>query len=242
MANSLGQLGFSGPPRPMQTVVPIPGPTTTSTKATASNKASLPSAGKTKTKFAVLKGFLPLVLYSMFACAAPLLTLYGDDITISYTEHKFFTIGLATVGALVFVLANDCIVWFNMTYFFHIGIEVKVLDLAIRYAMADGTATEGVVLAWVAIGTILLHLIPPLVLDHPLLLTLVAFAGVPVNASLLAFVETGDLMLLAIYSSIVFLGAVLLIACAECGATSMLSNMKKACRTGNWLVCSYYLY
>lgn len=238
-ANSLGQIGFSSPPRNVHSV----NISSTTPAQPKSSSPSLATAGKSKTKFAVLKGFLPLLLLSCFSCAAPLLTFYGDpNGSITYVQHKFYTIGLATVAAVLFVLANDCIVWFNMAYFFHIGIEVRVLDLAIQYAMANGTPTEGVVLAWTAIGVVLIHLTPFLVLDHPLLLTVVAFAGVPVNAALLAFVDMGDLMLLAIYSSIVFLGAVLLIACAECGATSLLSNFKKACRTGNWLLCSYYLY
>jgi hypothetical protein len=209
------------------------------------------ASSKTKAKVAVLKGFFPLFLFSAFSVAGPLLSFYLEDVERTYVQHKIFTIGLASLAAILFVVANDCIVWFNMAYFFHIGIEVRVLDLAIRYAMDDGTPTEGVVLGWVAIGATLLHLIPPLVFDHPLLLTLVAFAGVPVNASLLAFVETSSLpffvaadsiMLLAIYSSLVFLAAVLLIACAECGATSMLTNFRNACRTGKWLVCSNYLY
>lgn len=197
------------------------------------------AASPPRTSFvSVPKGFLPLLLYSSFFLVFPLLSEYMTyDFTT--TEVRAGTIAAATVGALILVGANDCVAWFNMGLFFHIGVEVGVLDAVMVYAQADTTSTEGMVLAWVAFGIILVHLVPFLLFDHRDLLTLLAFAGVIVNTSALVFIDPTRLLLTASSSSLL-LGLVLLIACIESCHTSMLSQLREACSDGTWIVCLPY--
>ena len=97
----------------------------------------------------------------------------------------------------------------------------------------------GLALAYSAAVVIILHLLPFFLIDHDGLLTLLAFAGVVVNASALAFVDP-TMVLLAAFSATVLLACVLLIACIDCVRTSMLSQLKQACTQGTWLLCVPY--
>ena len=145
----------------------------------------------------VPKGFLPLFFYAAAFLLAPVLYDYVD-----YTWTDSMTrVGLITVSAvyaLFVVFANDCAAWFNMVLFFHIGLEVKVLEVLMDFARVSTTTDGDEILAWTGFAVIIIHLIPFLLVDNTMVLTLFAFAGVMVNAAVLVYLTDAstDLRLL----------------------------------------------
>ena len=203
----------------------------------------------------VPKGFVPLLLYSLAFCAIPLVTYFGGERGLARTSMgaQVATVVGSALVALVVLCANDCVVWFNLVLFFHLGIEIIVTDKVVDYALLADTPTEGKVLGWVAVAVIGTHLLPFFLVDHRGLLAMLAAAGVVVNAAALAYVAPGEtgsgedlvsgdsyLLLLTGFSSTVLLGCVLMINYIDCAGTSMLSQLKQACAEGTWFVCTPY--
>lgn len=198
----------------------------------------VPSTASKPCRMSVFKGFLPLFVYSGLAVALSTTVLFGD-IDFSDNVSRGLTIGAAAGSATAVILANNCATWYNLVLFFHIGIESKVIETAFTYAMADGTSTEGMALAYTAGAVIIVHLLPFLLIDHTGLLILLAYAGVVVNASLLVFVDTTYLMLVVL-SSLALLVMTLLILASKCHKPSMLNQFRCAMRDKTWLTCEPY--
>tara|TARA_B110001450_G_scaffold179082_1_gene167317 strand:- start:1594 stop:2382 length:789 start_codon:yes stop_codon:yes gene_type:complete len=186
----------------------------------------------------VPKGLIPLFAYSLFMLMFPVVDFY-EEIDYTSTPTRVGIITSSFVVALLVVLANDCVVWFNMFLFFHAGVEITVVDTLVTYARASDTDDTGMALAWLAATIIALHLVPFFLVDHAGLLTLLAFAGVVVNASALVFVHPSSLLLTS-FSSLILLALVLLIACIRCTKTSLLSQLRQAMREGTWILCMSY--
>ena len=190
------------------------------------------------TRCSVPKGLIPTILYGLFFVSFPLLSHYRDT-DFTDTDVRIGVIVSSFVASTIILFANDCVAWFNMALFFHLGIEITVIDVLMDYIDAPTTDDTETALAWTAIAVIAIHLIPFFTIDHSGLLTLLAFAGVVVNTSALVFVDSSMLLLTA-FSASVLLACVLLIACIECVRTSMLSQIRQAFTEGTWLVCSKY--
>lgn len=184
-------------------------------------------------------GFLPVLTYASFALVLPVLWFYASyDVTSD--AFKGVTIGLASAAALLVVIANDCCCWYNMVLFFHIGLEVKVLDVTITFARAASTSDTDMGLAIAATTVVVVHLLPFLLSDRFMLLALLAFAGVVVNACTLALLVEPVLLLLVGASSLVLLAATLIVA-GVCGIkTSLLGHLRDAVAKGEFIACKTY--
>lgn len=194
---------------------------------------------KTPSAVKVPKGFLPLLFYSAMFMLAPILYTYVEY-TWTDTMTRASLIAVSAGYAVMVVLANDCVVWFNMVLFFHIGIEVKVLEILYDNAQLETTDTMDEMLFWSAFATIIVHLLPFLLIDKTMLLTLLASAGVIVNSTVLVFLDDSHLLLVG-FSSVSLLGTTLCISGVCDVATSLMTNFYKAMKDGTWLKCSSYL-
>lgn len=230
MSSSLGyRLGCDSVPRIKSSSASLPAPVPA---------PDVPSKRSMPTKLSVPKGFVPATLYSLFFLMFPMLSTYTTfDFTDAWIQAG--TIASSALVAIILVSANDCVAWFNMGLAFHIGIEVGVLDTVAQYALASNTPTEGTVLAWVAFGVIVAHLLPFLFVDRSSLLTLLAFAGIIVNTSALVFIAPSMLLQTALSASLL-LGLVLLVACIDCVNTSLMSQLRQAMKEGTWFLCLPY--
>ena len=143
------------------------------------------------------------VLPSLFVLLAPLFYLYnGLDADYSKGGTQALTACTSAAGAgFVLVFARDTNVLFNVVLFFHVGMEVFVVDRAVRYARDDPSP------AWAYVGLVVaaLHLLPFFVLaTRPRVLLGLATAGVLVNTLLLLLTAPalgGQLLLLVGASS-----------------------------------------
>lgn len=157
----------------------------------------------------VPRGLVPTVAYSLVALAIPLLCFFtSPDFTAD--EVVAVTIGLSGVGGLVVIFANDCCCWYNMMLFFHIGVEAKVVDLALTYAYDDANSERDQTLAMVAGIVIILHLIPFLLTDRIMLLIFLAYVGVVVNTSAIVYLASEQL-LLVVASSLALLSTTMIV-------------------------------
>jgi len=188
----------------------------------------------------VPKGVAPVFLYATLALLLPLLSHYVTyDFDDDMTRAGIIVAGVAAPA--IIILANDCVAWFNMALFFHIGIEVGVMDTLATFALRDNSTASGElpedhekVFSWIAFATIALHLLPPLLADNAMLLTMVAAVGIPVNVISLLYLDTDSLLLVS-FSAGVYLGVVLLIACSNCVRTSLRSQLMSAMNTGSFV-------
>lgn len=190
-------------------------------------------------KMTVPKGFLPTLFFSLFFLSIPLALLFQPwemaDSTAMST--RVLTVGAATLGGLFVILANECVAWFNMALFFHIGVEIKVLQTLADFAQHTDTLSGDSTLGWIAFIVILVHLLPFLVSDRLGLLTLLAYVGLVVNTIAVLYTDYPSLLLVSL-SSGMLLGSTLLIAGIDCIDTSILSTLRKAMKDNTWLVCS----
>jgi hypothetical protein len=205
-----------------------------------------PADKEMSSRISVPKGFLPLLFNAVNFLLVPVFYEYVDY-TWTDSTTRAVVIAASAVYALSVVFANDCVTWFNMVLFFHIGIEVKVLDILMDFARSTTTSDGDEILAWTGFVVIIVHLIPFLLVDNTMFLALLAVAGVIVNAGALVYLtdignELTDLrLLLTGLSSVSLLGATLCIS-GVCGvSTSMLTALQKAMTDGTWLTCSNYL-
>ena len=181
------------------------------------------------------KGFLPLLFYAAASATFPLLLLFA---TFDFADNMVRGLFLAAAAlfALVPVVSNDCCVLYNSVLFFHTGVEVKVIETAFEYAMADTSPDYGVALAYAGGITVIVHLLPFYLMDHPLLLSLLAVVGVPVNVALALFLDD-SMFLLVLLSSYAFLITTRTIVRLNEETPSMLTQLRKALDTGMWITC-----
>ena len=189
-------------------------------------------------KMVCIKGFLPILLFSSLFLSSPLVLFYGD-VDFTRDDVRGCIIGASAALAIVTVIANDCVAWFNFILFFHIGLEVRVLDVLMEFARASTTSDGDMALAWTGFVVILLHLVPFLFVDQKGVLILLSLAGGIVNASALVFLQPALLIgvvLSAINLLIVslFISGICNVQC--CILTSLLTCMKE----GTWITCSTF--
>jgi hypothetical protein len=187
---------------------------------------------------AVPRGLLPVLLYSGFAFALPFLSLYGD-IDYASDGNKAGAIAVAAVAALAVGYANCCRCWFNMMLFFHLALEVRVVDLALSFAYADGTSATDASLAVVAAVVVIAHLVPFLLVDRVLPLSVLAGAGVVVNAAAVVYLDA-SLLLLVGASSVALLALTLVVGGVCEVRTSLLTLLLDAVRSGDCIKCGRY--
>ena len=186
----------------------------------------------------VPKGFLPSLVYAGAFAVAPLIYEYVD---INYTDsgNRSVAIILAALYALLVLAANDCSAWFNMVTFFHIGVEIRVLDKLMSYAQRDGLSDMNQVWAWIGFAVILAHLIPFLLIDQTKTLAILATTGVIVNAAVNVHINEEDLLYVG-FSSVVLLGTTLCVRGICNVKCSILTSLNRAIYEGTWIVCSTY--
>lgn len=184
----------------------------------------------------VPRGFVPTLTYSLYALAIPILWFFVDP--PDYTDNAIIgvTIGVSALTAFVVTLANDCCCWYNMMLFFHIGIESKVVDTALAYATAGTTSDHATALAITGVSVIILHLVPFLLLDSTMIMSLLAFAGVVVNTAVVVYTDS-SLLLLVLASSSALLASTMIIGGVCEIRTSMLSLIKDAVSRRMCLTC-----
>ena len=186
----------------------------------------------------VPRGLIPTLTYTLFAFLAPFLFLYMDyDFTTD--TAKGATIGLSAIAAIVMVLANDCCCWYNMMLAFHTALEVKVLDTSFTFAYASGTSDGSMALAIVGAIIVIVHLIPFYVTDHLMLLGVLAFAGVIVNATILVFLDSSMLLLVGA-SSLALLSTTMIISGVCEIKTSLLSLIRESVIAKKCITCERF--
>lgn len=187
------------------------------------------------------RGFLPLLLYAAAALLFPLLYLYAS---FDFSDDVVRALAVAAAGGLglAVVFANDCCVWFNMALFFHTGVEAVVVDHTMTYIDLATTSDTGKALAWTGIGVVIAHLLPFFLLDRPRLLTLLALAGVPVNAALAVYTQPlpGSVELYYVFVTLSAAGLLLvtrIVLGVDAYAPSLLTKLRGALRDGSLLAC-----
>jgi hypothetical protein len=137
-------------------------------------------------------GLLPLLLYASFFALMPLLFFYMD---YDYANDgtRVGVILSSALAALIVMVANSCVAWFNIALFLHTAVEVRVVKTLFDFA--DDASSADATLAYVTGGVIIAHLVPFFVLEMPRLLSLLAAVGVVVNASALVYVDSSQLPL-----------------------------------------------
>ena len=187
---------------------------------------------------AVPRGLLPTLVYAGLAFVVPFLTFYGTfDFSSAGTQAA--TVALSAVAALVVLYANCCTCWFNMMLFFHIALEVRVVDVALTFAYAEGTSANAAALAITGAVVVIAHLVPFLLVDRVAPLSVLAAAGVVVNSALLVYI-TAQPPLLVGASATALLAFTLVIGGVCEVRTSLLTLLLEAVRTGDCIKCSRY--
>lgn len=134
-------------------------------------------------------GIVFTLLYSAYAALLPLLYYYVEyDFTSDSVRAG--SIVAASMLAIFTILANDCCTWYNMVLFFHTALEIKLLNTALRFATDTSTDNMSMVWTWIGSVVIIVHLVPFFLIDKARLLTLLALAGVPVNAAVALYMMT----------------------------------------------------
>lgn len=210
----------------------------------ASATAPAPSAARRFGSLNVPKGFLPMLLYSAFFFAFPVLNEFME---YDYTDAMVRTsvIGASILAPIILIGANDCVCWFQMALAFHIGQEVVVLSKMLNYYETAGHDHDDSehVWKWIAFGVVVAHLVPFVVYDQPGLLGLLASVGVVVNTVINVLVpDNNDQLLITGFSSMVLLATVLLIVCIDCVKTSLLSQLRMAMTRGAFCSISAFEY
>lgn len=210
-------------PRGLPQVAPTPTP----------QKSMVPSM-----VMGVPRGLVPTLTYSLFAFLVPFLFLYMDyDFTTD--TARGVTIAISAVAALLMVLANDCCCWYNMMLAFHTALEVKVIDTTLTYAYASGTSDGDMALAIVGAVIVIVHLVPFYVTDRLMLLGVLAFAGVIVNATILVFLDSSSLLLVGA-SSLALLAITMIISGVCEIKTSMLSLIRESIIAKRCITCERF--
>ena len=177
------------------------------------------------------QGLFAILLYSSLAITVPVL---HDYLTIDYTTDlsRGVVIGIAAATALLVPLASDACTLYNILLFFHIGNEVIIVDKSLAFAMNTANATADIALAYTGAIVVILHLIPFLILDIPLVLIILAMAGVVVNVAIAVYLVPSQLLLIG-FSATALLTATILVEGISQFKPSLLSNLRK----GRFLTC-----
>jgi len=186
----------------------------------------------------VPRGLIPTLFYVSCAFLAPFLFFYLDY-DLSSHAAKGITIGISAGAALLVVLANDCCCWYNMLLAFHTGLEVKVIDTALKFATESDVSDHGMGLAISGAGVIILHLIPFYTMDNIMLLAFLAFAGVIVNTAVLVYLD--DSLLLVVVGSALFLLMATMLISGICEIkTSLLSLVRTSIVEKKCITCQTF--
>ena len=186
----------------------------------------------------VPKGFLPLAFYSSLFAVVPIL-YYSVSFDYSTTAMRAAVITTSAVLPLVALLANDPVVWFNLVLFLHVGIETRVVHTLMDFARASTSSDRDSALAYTAVGVIIAHLAPFVLIDNVMFLMLLAYAGVVVNASALVFVDNTQLLLVGT-SSVALLLTTMFTCCVCEVRCSVLNRFLCAMKDKSWFVLASY--
>lgn len=226
MSNSLGlrqNFEMRASERPMSARASLPAPTL------ASSTPSTSSVARVKMTTCSLKGFFPLMLFSSLLLSVPIVVAYAD-LDYSDAATRGAVVATPVLVVLATLLANDLVVWFNMVLFFHLGMEVQVLDVLMDFARESGTSDAHSALAWTAFVVVILHLVPFFLVDQSKVLCALASAGVVVNAVALLYVSPPLLTPVGFSSFVLLLLTVLTrnVCDVSCSLrTSLLSAVKQ---------------
>ena len=220
-----------------------PGEATTRTAMSIAMPTTSPSppAQKKAMHCYVPKGFLPLSFFATIFLIAPILFDYVD-----YTWTDAATRGghrnLSRVRPVYTACQRHSRVVQHGIVLSHRS-RGKGIGDSHGLCKLDTTGDGDKILAWSGFVIIIVHLLPFLLIDHTKILTLLAFAGVIVNASALVYLTDPsiDLRLMLVgFSSAALLGTTLCISGMCDVSTSMLTALRKAMTDGTWLKCSSY--
>ena len=139
----------------------------------------------------VMRGLLPCSIFAAFSFALVYMYIYGDY-AYDETNTRVTTIVLTSVAALLLVQANCCVCLYNSVLAAHIAIEVRIIDLLVRYARVDDRTDSQMGISIATICVIILHLFPFLCSDNGHLLTFLAVVGVGVNTAAVLYLDTGE--------------------------------------------------
>lgn len=178
------------------------------------------------------RGFLATLLLSSLALAIPLIWTYGE-IDYSDDTSRGLTIGVSGVAATLLGMTRSSITMFNVVLFFHIGIEVGVLDTAITFANQDGVSDVDMGLAITAAIIIILHLIPFLLSDNFMALAILGSAGLVINTATTVFLDAASTLLASTSAAVLLI----MIYMTSCSQTSMLTSLQNALVAGDCIVC-----
>ena len=245
-ASGLGSNNSEMGPKSGRVVLNVPQPSPCQAAAAAAKKAPAASTtgGRRLGALNVPKGVLPTTLYSAFFLMCPLLNEFQ---TYDYSDAMVRTsvIAASVLTPVVIVAANDCVAWLNMAFAFHVGIEITVMSRLLNYYETTGKDADDMeqIMKWVAVGTIILHLVPFLFVDQPAPLGFLASVGIVVNTLVNTLIpDNNDLLLITGFSSSVLLANVLLIVCIDCISTSLLSQLRGAMKKGSWCKIAPFEY
>lgn len=186
----------------------------------------------------VPRGLLPVLMYMAIGVTIPVVWFYKRP---DYTERhiQVATIGLSALFGVLVILANDCCCWYNLVLAFHTGLQAKVVDVALDFARKSSTKGEHEVLAVVGACVVIAHLVPFYVYDNLMVLSLVAYAGLVVNVSILVYLEA-ELLLLIGTSCVMLLMSTMLISGVCDVKTSLFSLVRDAFVTQSVIKCDTF--
>lgn len=178
------------------------------------------------------KGILPLLVQSLFSLAFPLLFFYRPPDLPPLAVRGIF-VGLSAGMAFGIVLANDNRTWFNIVFFFHLGVVLRVVDIAIRHAYDTTTSDMSMVSSLTAAVVLTLHALPFLISNHVALRTGLGMVGIVAGAATTLVLDP-SLMLVLFASSV---GVLVLHLVTRDRPTAVLGEIKTSLRSGQ--CCSW---
>ena len=198
----------------------------------------------------VPQGFLVTFMLFSLAVTIPIADYYFD-INYDSDYEKILVIcasGLASFLLLIF--GANMQTFYNVLLGLYIGVEIKVLDVTIDYAMDDdstyynATADEvvtfmkpdkDIVMSYVAAVAVLLHLIPLVTSTRGWLVVSMAVLGVPINTAICVFLDH-TLLLQTFTTGISFLVIALCVIGTHGICASLLNEFACALKGSGFLV------
>ena len=157
-----------------------------------------------QSRFYMLKGFLPVALFSAIALMSTLLTSF-DDVS------PWVSFGFAIAISLMSLFVNDLGHSFNFALFLHIGAEVNILT----------KFYENTPFYWAFMGVIIAHLLPFLVVSWPMFLVFLSTVGVAVNLIFVYLNDAAASSFYLIFPTSYFLQTMSLLAWNQCRKFTM---------------------
>ena len=207
-------------------------PTTTTMDIETSGRMSVFSLGKACVISSSPGPVLSTLLLSILALGVPLAYEYA---TIDYADNtsRGLIIGASALAVRLLTKRHSVETLFNVVLFFHIGIEILLLDVTIAYARTVGISDVEMGFAIAGGAIIIVHLLPFLVSDNLFVLVLLSAAGLMVNTAVAVFLDPQNLLLLIATSTSLLL-SVYFAAGTPC---SMFSLIRKAFAENSFLEC-----